>query len=245
MQTERDSGRGNLSPLVAVPHFQLEPKLMRIELDGAIHVRDHERDVSALVHDILDPNEIRVRVGHRSRDEPRGARVEIIGNLGADPEQRYMQNGVTMTSIRVAVNSRRRGADGESVERTDWFRARAMGSKAEYVSRFTKGQRVLVVGRLEIGEWQTREGETRTSYDIWADDIVNLSPREDNGGARPGGGYSSAPAQTAGVGREDEPRSQTEPSASSASTERPVQSVGARTRRASTADTTDLEDLPF
>jgi single-stranded DNA-binding protein len=55
------------------------------------------------------------------------------------------------------------------------------GSKAEYVQRFTKGQRVLVVGRLEISEWQTRDGETRTSYDIWADDVVNLSPREDGG----------------------------------------------------------------
>jgi len=75
-----------------------------------------------------------------------------------------------------------------------------MGSKAEYVRRFTKGQRVLVIGRLEISEWQTHEGETRTSYDIWADDVVNLSPREDGGAARPGGGYASAPAQTAGVG---------------------------------------------
>src|SRR5450759_920128 len=121
-----------------------------------------------------------------------------------------------MTSIRVAVNSRRKGADGEQVERTDWFRVRTMGSKADYVQRFTKGQRVLVIGRLEIGEWQTREGETRTSYDIWADDVVNLSPREEGGALRPpAGGYSDAPAQTAGVGREDRPRSQSA-SASSA-----------------------------
>ena len=47
-------------------------------------------------------------------------RIEIIGNLGSDPEQRYTSEGVAMTSIRVAVNSRRRGADGEQVERTDW-----------------------------------------------------------------------------------------------------------------------------
>jgi single-stranded DNA-binding protein len=77
---------------------------------------------------------------------------------------------------------------------------RTMGSKAEYVQRFTKGQRVLVIGRLEISEWQTREGETRTSYDIWADDVVNLSPREEGGSPRPAGSYSSAPAQTVGVG---------------------------------------------
>jgi single-stranded DNA-binding protein len=69
---------------------------------------------------------------------------------------------------------------------------RTTSSKAEYVQRFTKGQRVLVVGRLEIGEWTTRENEVRTSYDIWADDIwaddvVNLSRREDGGVPRASG----------------------------------------------------------
>jgi len=79
-------------------------------------------------------------------------RIEIIGNLGSEPEQRFTADGVPMASIRVAVNSRRKGADGDQVERTDWFRVRTMGSKAEYVQRFTKGQRVLVIGRLEISE---------------------------------------------------------------------------------------------
>ncbi len=148
-------------------------------------------------------------------------RIEIIGNLGSDPEMRYTQKGVQQTTFRAAVNTRRTGPDGEQIERTDWFRVRTMGSKAEYVQRFTKGQRVLVIGRLEIGEWETREGEKRTSYDIWADDVVNLSPREDG------------------------PRGQSEPSASSASNEGAAQPAGAGARRASTEDTTDLEDLPF
>ena len=106
----------------------------------------------------LDPPEVRARKQqlraaglHPGRGGLEGQelvmlRVEIIGNLGSDPEQRYTSEGVAMTSIRVAVNSRRRGADGEQVERTDWFRVRTMGSKAEYVQRFTKGQRVLVIG---------------------------------------------------------------------------------------------------
>jgi single-stranded DNA-binding protein len=68
-----------------------------------------------------------------------------------------------------------------------------MGSKAEYVQRFTKGQRVLVIGRLEISEWQTREGESRTSYDIWADDVVNLSPHEDGARGQGEPATSSAP----------------------------------------------------
>ena len=59
---------------------------------------------------------------------------------------------------------------------------------------------MLVIGRLEIGEWQTREGATRTAYDIWADDVVNLSPRDDGETARGTGGYSSAAPQTTGVG---------------------------------------------
>jgi single-stranded DNA-binding protein len=105
-----------------------------------------------------------------------------------------------MTSIRVAVNSWRCGADGGRSGEPDWFRVRTMGSKADYVQRFTIGQRVLVIGRLEIGEWEPREGEPRTSYDIWADDVANLSPREENGAARPAGGYSSAPPMMAGVG---------------------------------------------
>ena len=128
-----------------------------------------------------------------------------------------------MASIRVAVNSRRKGPDGEQLERTDWFRVRTMGSKAEYVQRFVKGQRVLVIGRLEISEWETREGEKRISYDIWADDVVNLSPRED-GGRGQGESVSSAPHERPA---------------------QPVQPVGASARRASAEDTTDLEDLPF
>ena len=53
--------------------------------------------------------------------------IEIIGNLGADPEERFTAEGKQMVSIRVAVNSRRKGIDGEQVERTDWFRARMSG----------------------------------------------------------------------------------------------------------------------
>ncbi len=124
-----------------------------------------------------------------------------------------------MASVRVAVNSRRKGADGEQIDRTDWFRARAMGSKAEYVQRFTKGQRVLVVGRLEISDWKTRDGEARTSFDIWADDVVNLSPRED--GSR-GQGASST---------------------SSAPNDRPAQPAGARSSTGDQGE--DLDELPF
>jgi single-strand DNA-binding protein len=131
--------------------------------------------------------------------------VEIIGNLGSDPEERYAADGKPMVSIRVAVNSRRKGADGEQIERTDWFRARMGGGRADYVAReLRKGSRVLVRGRLEIGEWTTREGEQRTSYDIWADDVVNLTardtaPREDAPRQEPAVAPSGASSASSGT----------------------------------------------
>ncbi|MBV9327468.1 MAG: single-stranded DNA-binding protein [Chloroflexi bacterium] len=106
--------------------------------------------------------------------------IEIIGNLGADPEERFTADGKQLTSIRVAVNSRRKDANGEQVERTDWFRARMGGGRADYAAReLHKGSRVLVRGRLEMGEYTARNtGEVRTTYDIWADAVINLSSRE-------------------------------------------------------------------
>jgi single-strand DNA-binding protein len=106
--------------------------------------------------------------------------IEIIGNLGADPEERFTADGKQLTSIRVAVNSRHKDANGEQIERTDWFRARMGGGRADYAAReLHKGSRVLVRGRLEIGEYNVKNtGEMRTTYDIWADAVINLSSRE-------------------------------------------------------------------
>jgi len=151
--------------------------------------------------------------------------VEIIGNLGSDPEQRFTQDGKSQVSVRVAVNSRRKDAQGEQVERTDWFRARMGGGRGDYVAReLRKGSRVLVRGRLEIGEWTTREGEVRTSYDIWADDVINLTPRD---GSPRGNEQAEQP-----VSVYNRPASATA-------------AGGTRRAAAPSDETQDLDDLPF
>jgi single-strand DNA-binding protein len=104
-------------------------------------------------------------------------RVSLLGNLGADPETRYTSKGTTLVTFRVAVNQVRNGPDGERQENTEWFRVRVMGRQADYVQRLGKGARVFVAGRLDIGHFQTREGETRTSFDVWADEVQSLTPR--------------------------------------------------------------------
>ena len=105
-------------------------------------------------------------------------RVSLLGNLGADPEVRYSQKGTQITSIRVAVNQVRTGPDGERQENTEWFRIRVAGRQSEFVQRLTKGSRVLVIGRLDIGHYQSRDGEPRTSFDVWADEVQAMSSRQ-------------------------------------------------------------------
>jgi len=131
-------------------------------------------------------------------------RVELLGNLGAEPEQRFTQAGAAMTTFRVAVNQVRTGPDGERQENTEWFRVRTMGRLAESAQRLTKGGRVLVFGRLDISHYQSREGEPRTGFDVWADEVVNLAARPlADGDTEPTEAATDKAAPRASSGAED------------------------------------------
>src|ERR671939_713665 len=124
-------------------------------------------------------------------------RVSLIGNLGAEPQTSYSQKGSQVTTFRVAVNQLRTDADGQRQEATEWFRVRAMGRLAESSQRLAKGGRVLVVGRLEISRYQSREGEPRVGFEVWADEVVNLAGRSTEGDRElvGAGGRTPAPAE--------------------------------------------------
>ncbi len=149
-------------------------------------------------------------------------RVSLLGNLGADPELRYSQKGSPMVSFRVAVNQVRTGPDGERQENTEWFRVRVMGRQTEFAQRLTKGTRVYVAGRLDISHYQSRDGEARVGYDVFADEVQNVS------------------ARTATFDESD-------PDAASAASPAPAGAAANGTRARSRADvpSSDLEDLPF
>jgi len=104
-------------------------------------------------------------------------RVSVLGHLGADPELRSTQKGSPIVTFRVAVNLVRTGPDGGREEHTEWFRVRVMGRQTEFAQRLVKGVRVFVAGRLDITHYQSRDGEPLTGFDIWADEVQNLSPR--------------------------------------------------------------------
>jgi single-strand DNA-binding protein len=104
-------------------------------------------------------------------------RVTLLGNLGADPEVRYSATGQQLVSFNVAVNQVRKGPDGERQENTEWFRIRVPTRQNEFVQRLSKGTKVLVLGRLDIGHFQGRDGTMRTSFDVWAEEIQAMTSR--------------------------------------------------------------------
>jgi single-strand DNA-binding protein len=120
----------------------------------------------------------------------------LIGNLGSDPEMRYTQSGVPVTSFSLAVNRVWNSQDGQRQEKTIWFRVSAWRRDAELASQYlTKGRQVMVIGEIEEPRtYQDREGNTRVSLDVTARQIKFIGSRGDNVG---GGTYSSQPA---GVG---------------------------------------------
>jgi single-strand DNA-binding protein len=100
-------------------------------------------------------------------------KVMIIGNLGADPEMRYMADGTAMTSFRVAASRNFNGPDGERREETEWFSVTAWRKLAEQCSQYLqKGRKVYVEGRLHTRSWDTPEGEKRYRTEVVADRVL-------------------------------------------------------------------------
>ena len=114
-------------------------------------------------------------------------RVQIIGNLGADPEMRTIPSGSAVTNFRVAVSRNRRGTDGTMVDETEWFRVVAFDSGgyklAEICNQYLrKGQKVYVEGRLQSRKYTDKDGIERTSVEIIASEMIMLSGREEGEG---------------------------------------------------------------
>ncbi len=138
------------------------------------------------------------------------AKIQVIGNLGRDPETRYTKNGTMNVTFSVANSRRYPDQNGVQQERTNWFNVTAWGKLAETLDRlaqdgsFTKGQRVFVNGRFEQREYTGNDGQARTSLDINADEVLMVGARGQGGGtgefAGAGSGYSreaSGPANVA------------------------------------------------
>jgi single-strand DNA-binding protein len=142
--------------------------------------------------------------------------VTLIGNLVDDPELRFTPSGVAMAKIRLAVNRRWRGNDGEWQEDTSFFTGTVWREQAESAAEsLQKGARVIVTGRLEQRSWETPEGDKRSVVEVqideigpslrWATASVNKTQRSGGGewsGGGGGGGGETADVPPAPVARE-------------------------------------------
>lgn len=110
-------------------------------------------------------------------------RVVLIGRLVADPELRYTPSGLPVASMRIAVD---RPKGKEATERqTDFINLVAWRQRAEFAANYlTKGRLIAVEGRLQIRQWQTNDGQKRTSAEVVCDNIEGLDrPRAGRGAA--------------------------------------------------------------
>ena len=105
-------------------------------------------------------------------------RVQIIGNLGRDPEMRYTPNGKPVTSFTVAVTRQWTKPEGERAEKTEWFNIVAWDRLAEICGQqLTKGSLVYVEGRLETRSWESENGQKHFRTEIIANEMIILERR--------------------------------------------------------------------
>src|ERR1700755_1813929 len=113
-------------------------------------------------------------------------KVILVGNLGADPEVRYLPSGDAVANIRLATTDRYKDkTSGEMKEATEWHRVSFFGRLAEIVNEYLKkGSSVFIEGRIRTRKWQAQDGTDRYSTEIVADQMQMLGGRRtDDGGS--------------------------------------------------------------
>jgi single-strand DNA-binding protein len=121
-------------------------------------------------------------------------KVILVGNLGADPESRYMPNGDAVVNVRLATTeSWKDKASGEKRELTEWHRVVFYRKLAEIAGQYLKkGSQVYIEGRIRTRKWQDKDGTDRYTTEVEANEMQMLGRRE---------GMSDAPPRESGGGR--------------------------------------------
>ncbi len=131
-------------------------------------------------------------------------KVILVGNLGADPETRYMPSGSAVTNLSVATSEQWKDKQsGEQKERTEWHKVAMFNRLAEIAAEYLrKGSQVYIEGKLRTRKWQDRDGNDRWTTEIIADEMQMLGGRGGGGSAPmpsdsgPSGGPSGGPPQS-------------------------------------------------
>lgn len=121
-------------------------------------------------------------------------KVILIGNVGADPDVRYLDGGVAVANIRLATTERYRNRNGENIDQTEWHNVVLWRGLAEVVEKYVKkGMRLYIEGRLRTRSWDDQNGVKRYTTEIFADNMQMLSRADDNNApsSRPASSYTA------------------------------------------------------
>jgi single-strand DNA-binding protein len=142
-------------------------------------------------------------------------KVILVGNLGNDPEVKYTQSGMAVTSLSLATTSVRKDKDGNQQERTEWHRVKLFGKLGEIAGEYLKkGRQVYIEGSIRYDKYTGPDGVEKYFTDIIADEMQMLGGGEGGGGrgevrsgggersARPSGGYGGGARQESAPRRE-------------------------------------------
>ena len=131
-------------------------------------------------------------------------KVILVGNLGADPEIRYTQNGSAVANLRLATSEQWRDKQtGENQERTEWHRVVMFGRLGEIAGEYLKkGSKVYIEGKLQTRKWQAQDGSDRYSTEVVANEMQMLDSRGGGGdfGGGQQGGFQGGQGQQQGGG---------------------------------------------
>lgn len=120
-------------------------------------------------------------------------KVILVGNLGNDPETKYTQGGMAVTTLSLATTSVRKDKDGNQQERTEWHRVKLFGKLGEIAGEYLKkGRQVYIEGSIRYDKFTGQDGVEKYFTDIIADEMQMLGGGGEGGGggAREGGGRS-------------------------------------------------------
>lgn len=107
-------------------------------------------------------------------------KVILIGNVGADPDVRYLEGGVAVANVRLATTEKYRNKNGENIDQTEWHTIVFWRGLAEIVEKYvSKGMRLYVEGRLRTRSWDDQNGNKRYTTEIWADNMQMLSYKQE------------------------------------------------------------------
>ena len=137
-------------------------------------------------------------------------KVILVGNLGRDPETRYLPDGGAITNISIATTDVWKDKTGDKQEKTEWHRVAFFGRLAEIAGEYLKkGSQVYVEGRLQTRKWQDKEGQDKYTTEIIADRMQMLGSRSGMGCSAPdaerGGGHEGGSAPS-GAGAASKPQ---------------------------------------